>query len=72
MNGTNGREYGYLNDDATLERTTIAAVDGHSLVSTVDANIQAIAEKYILQFNEEYRDAIPEKEQAPTIQAVSS
>ena len=60
LNGTNGREYGYLNDDATLERTTIAAVDGHSLVSTVDANIQAIAEKYILQFNEEYRDAARE------------
>jgi len=60
LNGTNGREYGYLNDDATLERTTIAAVDGHSLVSTIDANIQAIAEKYILQFNEEYRDAARE------------
>lgn len=60
LNGTNGREYGYLNDDAALERTTIAAVDGHSLVSTIDANIQAIAEKYILQFNEEYRDAARE------------
>lgn len=60
LNGTNGREYGYLNDDATLERTTVAAVDGNSLVSTIDANIQAIAEKYILQFNEEYRDAARE------------
>lgn len=56
LNGTNGREYGYLNDDATLERTTIAAVDGNSLVSTIDANIQAIVEKYILQFNEEHKN----------------
>lgn len=56
LNGTNGREYGYLNDDATLERTTVAAVDGNSLVSTIDANIQAIAEKYILQFNEEHKN----------------
>lgn len=56
LNGTNGREYGYLNEDATLERTTVAAVDGNSLVSTIDANIQAIAEKYILQFNEEHKD----------------
>ena len=56
LNGTNGREYGYLNDDATLERTTIAAVDGNSLVSTIDANIQAIVEKYLLQFNEEHKN----------------
>lgn len=56
LNGTNGREYGYLNDDATLERTTVAAVDGNSLVTTIDANIQAIVEKYILQFNEEHRN----------------
>lgn len=56
LNGTNGREYGYLNDDATLERTTVAAVDGNSLVSTIDANIQAIVEKYLLQFNEEHKN----------------
>lgn len=56
LNGTNGREYGYLNDDATLERTTIAAVDGNSLVSTIDANIQAIVEKYLIQFNEEHKN----------------
>lgn len=54
LNGTNGREYGYLNDDATLERTTVAAVDGYSLVSTIDANMQAICEKYIKQFNDEH------------------
>lgn len=60
LNGTNGREYGYLNDDATLERTTIAAVDGNSLVSTIDANIQAIVEKYLIQFNEEHKDEFRE------------
>ena len=54
LNGTNGREYGYLNDDATLERTTVPAVDGSTLVTTIDANIQAICEKYIRQFNEEH------------------
>lgn len=56
LNGTNGREYGYLNDDATLERTTVAAVDGNSLVSTIDANIQSIVEKYLIQFNEEHKN----------------
>ena len=54
LNGTNGREYGYLNDDATLERTTVPAVDGSTLVTTIDANIQAIWEKYIRQFNDEH------------------
>ena len=54
LNGTNGREYGYLNDDSILERTTVPAVDGYSLVSTIDANIQAIVEKYLKQFNEEH------------------
>lgn len=54
LNGTNGREYGYLNDDSALERKTVAAVDGSTLVSTIDANIQAICEKYIRQFNEEH------------------
>lgn len=56
LNGTNGREYGYLNDDATLERTTVAAVDGNSLTATIDANIQSIVEKYILQFNKEHEN----------------
>ncbi|MBQ6786917.1 MAG: peptidoglycan glycosyltransferase [Lachnospiraceae bacterium] len=60
LNGTNGREYGYLNDDATLERTTVAAVDGNSLVSTIDANIQSIVEKYLIQFNEEHKDEFRE------------
>lgn len=54
LNGTNGREYGYLNDDMTLERNTVAAVDGYTLVSTIDANMQAICEKYIKKFNDEH------------------
>ncbi|MDE7478034.1 MAG: peptidoglycan glycosyltransferase, partial [Lachnospiraceae bacterium] len=54
LNGTNGREYGYVNDDAVLERKTMAAVDGSTLVSTIDANIQAICEKYIKKFNDEH------------------
>lgn len=63
LNGTNGREYGYLNDDAALERKTVAAVDGNTLVSTIDANIQAICEKYIKQFNTEHFGEYREGEQ---------
>lgn len=54
LNGTDGRTYGYLNDDSTLEGTTIPATDGYTIVSTIDANIQSIVEKYILAYNEEY------------------
>ena len=56
LNGINGREYGYLNTDSDLERTIIPAVDGYSIQSTIDVNIQSIVEKYILQFNEEHKN----------------
>ena len=56
LSGTPGREYGYLNDDSNLERTTIPAEDGNSIVTTIDANIQSIVEKYLKKFDEEYRD----------------
>jgi len=57
LNGTPGREYGYLNDDSDLERTIKPAVDGNIVHSTIDANIQSIIEKYLKQFNEEYKNA---------------
>ena len=58
LNGTTGREYGYLNDDANLERTIKPAVDGNTIHSTIDANIQGIVEKYLKQFNDEHKDAV--------------
>lgn len=60
LNGTTGREYGYLNDDSILERTVKPAVDGYTAVSTMDANVQSIAEKYLNKFMEEYRDSARE------------
>ena len=56
LNGIVGREYGYLNADSILERTVKPAVDGYTVVSTIDANVQSIAEKYLNKFLEEYRD----------------
>ena len=56
LTGTAGREYGYMNEEGTLERTTIAAEDGNSIVTTIDANIQAMVEKYLKKFNEEYEN----------------
>ena len=54
LTGTNGREYGYQNDDDTLERTVKPAEDGYTLHTTIDANIQNIVEKYLADFNETY------------------
>ncbi len=54
--GTNGREYGYLNDNENLERTLKPAQDGKTLVTSIDVNIQSIVEKNILAFNEDHRD----------------
>ncbi len=56
LNGTNGREYGYLSEGEMLERTVISAVDGYNIVTTIDGNIQQIVEKYLYQFNEEYKN----------------
>lgn len=58
LNGTPGREYGYLNEDAALERTVKAAVDGNNIHTTIDANIQAIIEKHLKKFNDEYKDKV--------------
>ena len=56
LNGVNGREYGYLNTDSDLERTIIPAIDGYSVQSTIDVNIQNTVEKYILEFNEAHKN----------------
>lgn len=56
LNGTTGREYGYLSDDSLLERTTKPAVDGYNIVTTLDANIQTIVERKIADFNAEHKN----------------
>lgn len=56
LNGTTGREFGYLNDDSALERTVKPAEDGYTIQTSIDANIQAIIEKYLYQYNEEHKN----------------
>lgn len=53
LNGTNGREYGYFDSELNLERTVKPAVDGNTVVSTIDLNIQQIVEKRINKFMED-------------------
>ncbi|MBQ6409039.1 MAG: cell division protein FtsI [Butyrivibrio sp.] len=58
LSGTTGREYGYLDDDSKLERTTIPATDGDSIITTIDGNLQNIVEKYLAEFNETYKNNV--------------
>lgn len=62
LSGTNGRRYGYLNSDNDLEKTVREAVNGDTIVSTIDANLQHIVENKIREFcetfeNHEYKGA---------------
>jgi len=58
LSGTTGREYGYLDEDSNLERTTIPATDGDSIVTTIDGNLQNIVEKHLKEFNETYANNV--------------
>lgn len=58
LNGINGREYGYLNDDLALERTVKSAVDGYNIHTTIDANMQMIVEKHLKKFNDQYKNTV--------------
>lgn len=51
LNGVDGRKYGYFNQDSDLEQTIIDPVNGNSVVSTLDVNIQQVIEKYISAFD---------------------
>lgn len=51
LNGVNGRQFGYLSEDSQLQRTVIEPENGYSLISTLDVNIQQIAEKYVNQLD---------------------
>ncbi|MCI5699460.1 MAG: cell division protein FtsI [Lachnospiraceae bacterium] len=53
LNGVDGRKFGYFNDNSEVEQMIIQPVDGNTIVTTIDANIQQIVEKYIAQLNEE-------------------
>ena len=51
--GTAGREYGYLTDESNLERVIKPAKNGHTIVSTIDINIQSIVERHLRNWEEE-------------------
>lgn len=53
LSGTNGVVSGYMNEDLSYQNNTIDAIDGNTIVTTLDYYIQSVAEKYVKQYNEE-------------------
>lgn len=58
LNGTDGRTYGYLDSDSSLERTIKAPVNGENIVSTIDIMLQSIVEKHIKAFNDAHKGEV--------------
>lgn len=56
LNGTDGREYGYLDSGSSVERTVKEPVNGKTVVSTIDLQVQSVVERYIQQFNDERKN----------------
>lgn len=56
LNGTDGREYGYLDGGTSVEQTVKEPTNGKTVVSTIDVQVQSIVEKYIKQFNDERKN----------------
>lgn len=50
LNGVNGKTYGYLTNDNTVESVTVPAQNGYTVVSTIDLNIQKIIEDNIKEY----------------------
>ncbi len=51
--GTNGRGYGYLNDESNMEAIIKSAENGNTVVSTIDIYVQTLVEERIRQWKEE-------------------
>lgn len=62
LNGEDGRTYNYLNEDLEQEKNVRAAVDGDSVMSTIDVTLQENVEKAIDDFQEKYTNNFREGE----------
>ena len=48
--GTDGRKYGYINNDSDAEQTIMEPVSGESIETSLDVGAQQIVEKYVNGF----------------------
>lgn len=59
LSGTNGRIFGYIND-SNYEPTLKNAVNGNTVVTTIDYTIQNIAEQALKEFNDVIKTKVPQ------------
>lgn len=55
LSGLNGREYGYVNSDNSMETVIKDPTNGDTVVSTIDMNIQRIVQKAIKKYMKKYQ-----------------
>lgn len=55
LNGVDGREYGYVNNNNVMEAVKKPAENGNNIVSTIDFNVQTIVEKWIKYYTDYYK-----------------
>lgn len=55
LNGVDGREYGYMDTQQMMESVRKDAVNGNTVVSSIDMNIQRIVEKSIKKYMKKYK-----------------
>ena len=70
LSGTPGREYGYLNESDEVERTVKQAINGNTIHSTIDINVQNIVEKNLQEFNEANKDKVREGNGAESVACI--
>lgn len=56
LNGTDGREYGYLDEISSVEKTVKEPENGDTVMTTIDVQVQSIVEKHILEFNNKHKN----------------
>ena len=55
LNGTEGREYGYMDAENNMEMVIKDAEDGNNVISSIDMNIQRIVQKAITKYMKKYQ-----------------
>lgn len=56
LNGIDGREYGYLNDDNNFAKTTKKARNGYTVATTIHEHVQAVLEEKIAAYSEQNKN----------------
>ena len=55
LQGVDGREYGYMDDDNNMQAVNKEPEDGNTVVLTIDSNIQRVVQKSIRKYMKKYK-----------------